>query len=101
MPTIALFFMLMLFGQNLLLNKLQVAVPEYTDVISAAQVIAAGPTGLTELATTPMVLDALRQAYSDSIRYTTILALAGISLAFPPCWGMERVNIKKVAASRQ
>ncbi|KAH8892800.1 MFS general substrate transporter [Thozetella sp. PMI_491] len=88
-------------GQNLFITELQAAVPEYTTVVSPDQVIGAGATGLVSLAPTPAVLQALRQAYADSVRRIFLLGLAAVCLALPPSCFMEWLNIKQVAAERR
>jgi hypothetical protein len=87
-------------GQNLLLHKLKTAVPQYTNAVTPEQVIAAGATGLASLAPTPEVLQDIRLAYADSIRYTLILALAAACLSFPFSCAMERLNVKHIAKER-
>lgn len=84
-------------AQNLLINKLGTSVARHTDVVPPEYVIAAGVSGLRSLTTSPEVLLALRKAYSESVRYTFILAVAALCFAFLPSCAMERVNIKQVA----
>ncbi|KAI1760080.1 MFS general substrate transporter [Hypoxylon sp. FL1150] len=88
-------------GQNLLLNKLLVTIPKYTDAVSPSEVIAVGATGLVQLPIGPEVLYSLRVAYSEAIRDTLTLALAAACFAFPFSCGMERLNIKRIAEERQ
>jgi hypothetical protein len=88
-------------GQNLLIWKLRSAVPRFTAEVAPDQVIAVGATGLELLAPSPVVLDALRRAYAESVLPTFILALVAACFAFPPACGMERVNIKHVAEERR
>ncbi|KAI0383424.1 MFS general substrate transporter [Hypomontagnella monticulosa] len=87
-------------GQNLLLNKLRIAVPKHTSLVSPLDVIAVGGTGLAQIAPTPEVLYDLRMAYSEAIRDTFILALAAACFAFPASCGMERLNIKHISQER-
>ncbi|KAI1205122.1 major facilitator superfamily domain-containing protein [Annulohypoxylon truncatum] len=87
-------------GQNLLISGLYHAVPRYTNAVSPAEVIQAGATGLSTVATSPEVLYALRSAYRDAVRWTIILGLAGICMTIPAACAMEWVNIKKVAEAR-
>jgi hypothetical protein len=88
-------------AQNLLINKLDTSVAQHTDMVPPEYVIAAGVSGLGSLTASPAVLLALRQAYSESVRYTFILAVAALCFAFLPACAMERVNIKQVAEERQ
>ncbi|KAI0411742.1 MFS multidrug transporter-like protein [Xylaria grammica] len=87
-------------GQNLLLTGIVRAVPEYTTAITPAQVLAAGANGLTQLASSPMVLEALRRAYAQATRDVFILALAAAALTFPPTCAMEWLNITKESKNR-
>ncbi|KAJ2994926.1 hypothetical protein NUW58_g1419 [Xylaria curta] len=87
-------------GQNLLISGLYTAVPRYTDAVSASDVIQAGATGLTSVATSAVVLDAIRVAYVEAVCRTLILALAGAVLTVPASCGMEWINIKQVATER-
>ncbi|KAJ4419068.1 hypothetical protein N0V82_005191 [Gnomoniopsis sp. IMI 355080] len=88
-------------GQDLLIKELYIAVPKYTDAVSATEVIAAGAMGLVDLSHTQAVLDALRHAYADAVRLTLILALASACLAFPASCAMEWLNIKQIAEQRR
>lgn len=83
-----------------MINGLHVAVPRYTTAVAPDAVIQAGATGLNIVATSPAVLDALREAYADAIRRTIILGLAGICMVVPLSCAMEWVNIKHVAEKR-
>ncbi|OTA54020.1 MFS multidrug transporter-like protein, partial [Hypoxylon sp. EC38] len=87
-------------GQALLIDGLNVAVPRYTDAVTPAAVIQAGATGLNTVATSPMVLEAIRSAYVEAVRRTIILGLAGICMTVPVSCAMEWVNIKHVAERR-
>lgn len=88
-------------AQNLFLDKLNKMVPLYIPEVTPQMVMAIGATGLTMLASTPEMLLALRKAYAQAIRTTLILALAGACAAFPCAWGMEWLNIRKVAEARR
>ncbi|RWA05749.1 hypothetical protein EKO27_g9359 [Xylaria grammica] len=87
-------------GQNLLLTGIVRAVPEYTTAVTPAQVLAAGANGLTQLASSPIVLEALRRAYAQATRDVFILALAAAALTFPPTCAMEWLNITKESKNR-
>ncbi|KAH8159043.1 hypothetical protein CIB48_g9207 [Xylaria polymorpha] len=87
-------------GQNLLISKLRMAVPAYTDAVSPDLVITAGASGLSGISPTPSVLDALRLAYNAAIHDTLILALAATALSVLPSLAMERLNIKTIANDR-
>ncbi|TGJ88727.1 hypothetical protein E0Z10_g94 [Xylaria hypoxylon] len=87
-------------GQNLLISKLRMAVPAYTDAVSPDLVITAGASGLSDISPTPSVLDALRLAYSAAIHDTLILALAATALSVLPSLSIERLNIKTIANDR-
>ncbi|KAI5861439.1 major facilitator superfamily domain-containing protein [Durotheca rogersii] len=87
-------------GQSLLIDGLYSAVPKYTQVVSASDVVQIGATGLALVATSPEVLHALRSAYVEAVRRTIILGLAGTLLAVPSSCAMEWVNIKRVAEER-
>lgn len=88
-------------GQALLIDGLNVAVPRYTDAVTPAAVIQVGATGLTAVATSPTVLEAIRSAYVEAVRRTIILGLAGICMTVPVSFAMEWVNIKHVAERRR
>ncbi|RYC61641.1 hypothetical protein CHU98_g4575 [Xylaria longipes] len=88
-------------GQNLLLTKLMTTVPRHTSAVAPQAVIAAGASGLDQLAPTLEVLSALRSAYAEALRDPLILALASALLAFPFSCAMERLNIKHIAEQRQ
>ncbi|KAM0810188.1 putative Major facilitator superfamily (MFS) profile domain-containing protein [Seiridium cardinale] len=90
-------------GQTLLIDGLNVAVPKYTDgLVSPATVIQAGATGLHSVAAgDPQLLLYIRLAYSEAVRRTIILGLAGACLAVPASCGMEWMNIKRVAEERE
>ncbi|GAW20476.1 hypothetical protein ANO14919_099820 [Xylariales sp. No.14919] len=87
-------------GQNLLLTGIVRAVPEYTTAVTPAQVLTAGANGLTQLASSPIVLEALRRAYAQATRDVFILALAAAALTFPPTCAMEWLNITKESKNR-
>ncbi|GAP82380.2 putative efflux pump antibiotic resistance protein [Rosellinia necatrix] len=87
-------------GQNLLIGKLRMAVPAYTDAVSPDLVIVAGASGLSDISPTPSVLNALRLAYNAAIHDTLILALAATALSVLPSLAMERLNIKTIAIDR-
>jgi len=61
----------------------------------------AGAGGLAEISSSPVVLAALRHAYADAVRWTMILAVASICIAFPSSCAMEWLNIKHVAEQRK
>lgn len=88
-------------AQNLLIGKLEVSIPQNADSVTASEVMVVGVDGLAALTSSPTVLHALRQAYSDSVRYTFILAVASVVFCFLPALGMENVNIKHIAEERQ
>ncbi|KAJ4393370.1 hypothetical protein N0V93_002578 [Gnomoniopsis smithogilvyi] len=88
-------------AQNLLTSKLQISIPQDVDSVTASEVLAVGVDGLASLTSSPTVLHPLRQAYSDSVRYTFILAVASVVFAFLPALVMENVNIKHIAAERE
>ncbi|KAJ4286035.1 hypothetical protein N0V90_013382 [Kalmusia sp. IMI 367209] len=88
-------------AQNLFLNKLSRAIPNYTTDVSPQMVINAGAMGLPLLAKSPDILLALRRAYADAIRYTLILSLVAACVAFPWALGMEWLNIRKIAEARR
>ncbi|KAK0628368.1 hypothetical protein B0T17DRAFT_596971 [Bombardia bombarda] len=88
-------------GQNLLISELRAAVLRSGLPISPNDVIRAGATGLTAIAPTPEVLQALREAYASAVRPTLILALAAACFALPSGCAMERVNIKRIAEEKQ
>jgi hypothetical protein len=88
-------------GQDILIHKLYVAVPEYTNAVTPAEVVVAGAGGLAEISSSPVVLAALRHAYADAVRWTMILAVASICIAFPSSCAMEWLNIKHVAEQRK
>lgn len=69
-------------------------------MVSAAEVIAVGATGLSELTSSLDILHALRIAYSESVRYTFVLALAAACFAFPFSCAMENLNIKHISEER-
>lgn len=88
-------------AENLLISKLESSVTQNQDSVTAQEVIAIGVSGFTSLTSSPAVLHALRQAYSESVRYTFILAVAGAVFAFFPACGMENVNIRHIAEERE
>lgn len=89
-------------AQSLFIAKLKTSIPLYTTAISPATVIAAGATGLDSLAgPSYTVLVALRKAYADAIRNTTLFVLAAAVAALPFACGMQWLNIKKVAEERR
>ncbi|PSR77158.1 major facilitator superfamily domain-containing protein [Coniella lustricola] len=88
-------------AENLLISKLETSIPRYTSVVTAETVISVGASGLATLTDSPTVLHSLREAYSDSVRYTFILAVVGVAISIlPACW-MERVNIKRISEGRK
>ncbi|KAF3055559.1 putative HC-toxin efflux carrier TOXA [Daldinia childiae] len=90
-------------GQTLLIDGLNVAVPQYTDgLVSPAAVIQAGATGLATVAAGDIqLLQDLRWAYGIAVRRTIILGLAGACLTVPASCAMEWLNIKRVAEERE
>ncbi|CAI6336752.1 unnamed protein product [Periconia digitata] len=88
-------------AQNLFLKMLTEAVPMYAPDVPLQRVINAGAMGLEVLAQTPETLLALREAYAEAIRSTLILALVAACAAFPCAWGMEWLNLRKVAEARR
>ena len=88
-------------AQNLFLNTLVKSIPAHTTEISPQTVVSVGATGLVELTQYAVVLRAVREAYAEAIRHALILALAGACGGFPFAWGMEWLNIKKVAEERR
>ncbi|KAI2613338.1 hypothetical protein GGR54DRAFT_616262 [Hypoxylon sp. NC1633] len=90
-------------GQNLLIDGLNVAVPQHTGgSVSSAAVIQAGAQGLAAVAAgDSQLLESLRWAYGESVRRTIILGLAGACLAVPASCGMEWLNIKRIAEERK
>ncbi|KAI0189643.1 MFS multidrug transporter-like protein [Astrocystis sublimbata] len=67
-------------GQNLLLTEIFRAVPQYTTTVTPQQVLEAGATGLTQLASSPMVLEALRRAYGQATRQVFIFGVVNCYL---------------------
>lgn len=88
-------------AQNLFLNTLVKSIPAHTTAISPQTVVSVGATGLVGLTRSAEVLRAVREAYAEAIRHALILALAGACGGFPFAWGMEWLNIKKVAEDRR
>ncbi|KJZ70909.1 hypothetical protein HIM_09702 [Hirsutella minnesotensis 3608] len=88
-------------GQVLLLDGLITSVPQRTQAVTPAQVIQAGATGLEAIASSPGVLNALRWAYSDAVRRTIVLGLAGSCITVPAACAMDWLNIKRVAEERR
>ena len=88
-------------SQNLFLNTLVKSIPAHTTAISPQAVVSVGATGLVGLTRSAEVLRAVREAYTEAIRHALILALAGACGGFPFAWGMEWLNIKKVAEERK
>jgi hypothetical protein len=88
-------------AQNLFLNTLVKSIPAHTTEISPQTVVSVGATGLVGLTQYAVVLRAVREAYAEAIRHALILALAGACGGFPFAWGMEWLNIKKVAEERR
>ncbi|EPE37172.1 MFS general substrate transporter [Glarea lozoyensis ATCC 20868] len=87
-------------GQDLLVHKLYIAIPQHTDAISPARVVEVGASALAEISPSPEVLAALRQSYADAMRWTLILAVASMCIAVPSSCAMEWLNIRKVAEQR-
>ncbi|KAK7710778.1 hypothetical protein SLS64_005682 [Diaporthe eres] len=72
------------------------------NAVSAAQVVAAGASGLVALsAGSAEILEALRWAYSEALRRVLILCVAAICLAFPAACCMEWLNIRTEAEKRK
>ncbi|PYH90289.1 MFS general substrate transporter, partial [Aspergillus ellipticus CBS 707.79] len=69
--------------------------------ISAARVIAAGPTGLRSLTSDPTTLRQLQDAYVYGIRIVMYFALAAACAAVPFAVGMEWRNVKEVARGKK
>ena len=88
-------------AQNLFLNTLVKSIPAHTTAISPQAVVSVGATGLVGLTQSAEVLRAVREAYAEAVRHALILALAGACGGFPFTWGMEWLNIKKVAEERR
>jgi hypothetical protein len=76
-------------------------VPQYTTAVTPAQALAAGATGLTELASSPAILEALRNSYSQAVRHVSILGLAFACFALLPSCAMEWLNITKESEKRK
>lgn len=88
-------------GQNLLLTEIVRAVPRYTKEVTPEQVLAVGASGLTQLAPSPIVLEALRRAYGQATRHVFILGLASAAIALLPSCAMEWLNITKESDRRK
>ncbi|KID84964.1 MFS multidrug transporter [Metarhizium guizhouense ARSEF 977] len=80
-------------GQNLLITGLGKALPRYTSAVTLEHVLGAGAGGLSQLSSSPAVLEALRYAYNDAIRDVFILGLACTCLTVLPSCAMEWLNI--------
>ncbi|KAF5127244.1 Efflux pump roqT [Metarhizium anisopliae] len=80
-------------GQNLLITGLGRALPRYTSAVTLEHVLGAGAGGLSQLSSSPAVLEALRYAYNDAIRDVFILGLACTCLTVLPSCAMEWLNI--------
>lgn len=88
-------------AQNIFYNALISAVVRHTQVVTPALVVAVGPTGLKNLAPSPEVLYALREAYAEAIRRALIVPLVGACGGFPFAWAMQWLNIKRVAEQKR
>ncbi|KID62981.1 MFS multidrug transporter, partial [Metarhizium brunneum ARSEF 3297] len=69
------------------------ALPRYTSAVTLEHVLGAGAGGLSQLSSSPAVLEALRYAYNDAIRDVFILGLACTCLTVLPSCAMEWLNI--------
>lgn len=88
-------------GQNLLITELGRAVPRYTAAVTSDQVLASGVGGLSQLASSSTLLEALRHAYTQATRHVLILGLACACLTLPPAFAMEWRNITHESQRRK
>ena len=88
-------------GESIFVNSLYKEVPRQTSAIPAQRVIDVGASGLHLLTKSPAVLAALRKAYSASVSKTMYFSLAVAGVALMVAFGMEWLNVKKVAAKRK
>lgn len=77
----------------MLITGLGRALPRYTSAVTLEHVLGAGAGGLSQLSSSPAVLEALRYAYNDAIRDVFILGLACTCLTVLPSCAMEWLNI--------
>lgn len=88
-------------ANNVFLDRLRDNVVSPTHAISPDAVIAAGAGGLSRIASSPEMLETIKQAYVVSLRDVFVFALVAACVAFPCAWGMEWLNIKTVAKERE
>ena len=88
-------------GQTITVNTLYKALPEQLPNLSIAAVIAAGAANVPAVASTPHVLEILRQIWNTAISRTLLFSLATVCAAVPFTVGMEWLNAKEVAKSRK
>lgn len=69
--------------------------------VTPTQVLTAGANGLTQLASSPTVLEGLRRAYGQATRNVFFLGLAFASLALLPSCAMEWLNIAQESKKRK
>ncbi|KAH9863980.1 hypothetical protein J1614_009913 [Plenodomus biglobosus] len=87
-------------GQTIFLNKLISEVARRTTEISPMAVIAAGAQGLPQLTQTQQLLRILRLAYAAAIRQAMIFALIMVGIALLFTFGVENLNVKRMAKER-
>lgn len=88
-------------GENLLVNGLLTEVPRFTLAVSPQAVISAGPLNLPALATTPRVLQSLREAYVEVLLNLMMFSLVVVCMSVPVACGMKWLNLKSVSEKRK
>ncbi|KAL1961855.1 hypothetical protein VTN77DRAFT_979 [Rasamsonia byssochlamydoides] len=88
-------------GQSIFETSLEHQVRTSNLPIAPASVVAAGPTGLRSLTSSPTTLRALQDAYALAIQSVMYFSLATACAALPFAVGMQWLNVKTVAAQKE
>ena len=75
--------------------------PKQIPGISSSAVVTAGAANLRALATSPEAYASLRSIWNTAVSRTMILSVALVAASVPCTLGMEWLNARKVADSRQ
>ena len=88
-------------GDSLLVDTLDREIPKLTSAISPQTAIRGGPLDLQTLATSPIVLRALREAYVIAISHIFIFATVIVCVSIPMACGMQWLNVKTISKERE
>ena len=88
-------------GESIFVSTLLKEIPRRTDAISPDSIVVGVASNVWRYADDPFVYNVLRESFALAFDKTMIYSTIVASLAIPCAFGMEWLNVKKIAAERK